>query len=115
MNEKENIESKSRIGKARALLLTRRRQSLRRAWVLSVSTGIEKVLTNSGNVYYADGALHAINYPSSAVITIYSLLGQNVFGYLPVSGKMNVSLPSGIYLIKVQSEGKAFSHKVIVK
>ena len=82
--------------------------------VLLVATGIEKINTNSGNVYYANGALQVINYPSSATIAVYNLSGQNVFGYRPVSGKINVNLPSGIYIIRVQSEGKSFSHKVIV-
>jgi len=83
--------------------------------VLTVTTGIEKVLANSGNVYFANGSLQVINYPASAILRVYSLVGVNVSGSLSVSEVKSANLSSGIYVIEVQSEGKTFTHKVIVK
>ena len=83
--------------------------------VLSVTTGIKEILANSGNVYYADGALQVSNYPASAILRVYNLAGVNVSGSLSVSEIKRVNLYSGIYVVEVQSEGKTFAHKVIVK
>jgi len=81
--------------------------------VLSVSTGIDGVSADSGNVFYANGVLNVVGYPADAVISVYSLLGQTISGNL-LSGNI-VNLPSGIIVVKVQSEGKTYTHKVIVK
>jgi len=82
---------------------------------LSITTGIEKINVGSGTIYYAGGSLQAVNYPASAVLRVYNLAGVNVSGFLTVSEIKNISLTSGIYVIEVRSEGKTFTHKVIVK
>ena len=78
-------------------------------------SGINEVGANKGIVSYANGALRVIGYPASASLTIYNVLGGTAADYKQVSELMNVNLASGIYLIKVQAEGKTFAHKVLVK
>ena len=79
------------------------------------ASGINEVDANKGIVSYANGTLRVINYPASASLTIYNVLGGTAADYKQVSEQMNVNLSSGIYLIKVQTGGKTFAHKVLVK
>jgi hypothetical protein len=81
---------------------------------LLITTGIQAI-NNSGKVYFANGALQVTDYPASAVLRVYNLMGVNVSGPLSASAIKNANLTSGIYVVEVQSEGKTFTHKVVVK
>ncbi|GAB6011735.1 T9SS type A sorting domain-containing protein [Viscerimonas tarda] len=70
---------------------------------------------NAGKVYVANGQLIVNGYPSNAVVSIYNIMGQGLRRYNYVSDEMNVDLPAGIYIVKVQYNGKTDSYKILVK
>lgn len=71
------------------------------------TSGIDDVNAGKGIVYFADGVLNVIDYPSTAVVSVYTYLGQSI--------APNKLAAAGIYIVKVQSGGKTFTHKVVVK
>ena len=77
-------------------------------------SGLEDIKVAGGKVLINNGTLYLVNYPTVSV-GIYNLLGQRIANYDAISDKINVNLPVGVYVVKVTSEGKAFTHKVLVK
>jgi hypothetical protein len=81
------------------------------------STGIENIISVPvGKVYTEGRILNVKEFPASASLVVYNLLGQKIANYKSVNGGVEVYLPSkGIYIVKVQNEGISVTHKVIAK
>jgi hypothetical protein len=70
----------------------------------------------SGNVYAENGILKIKDFPRTASLAVYNLLGQKITTYKSLVGNVEISLPAkGIYIVKIQNSGVTSSYKVIVK
>jgi hypothetical protein len=78
--------------------------------------GIEKLPEFGGNVYTEGKILKVKDFPTTASLAVYNLLGQKIADYKTVNGNVEVKLPStGIYVVKIQNNGLSSTYKVIAK
>ena len=77
-----------------------------------MSSGLNDI-TAAGSIYVSGQTLYTAGYPATASITIYNVLGQVVKDI--ESTTKGIRLSSGSYIVKIQSEGKTETHKVLVK
>jgi hypothetical protein len=69
-----------------------------------------------GKVYAENGILKVKEFPTTASLAVYNLLGQKLTDYKTLNGDVEISLPTkGIYIVKVQDKGLTSTYKVIVK
>ncbi|GHU65352.1 hypothetical protein FACS1894123_11200 [Bacteroidia bacterium] len=78
--------------------------------------GIKHVEALPGKVYAENGILKVKEFPTSASLAVYNILGQKITAYKAVNDGVEIKLPSkGIYVVKVQNKGITSSYKVVVK
>ena len=65
-------------------------------------SGIDELRDSGFNVWSSPGMLH-INAPQPETVHIYNVSGILVKSLKNVSGKTNVELPQGMYLLKINS------------
>jgi len=75
---------------------------------------IETVNAKTGNAYVVNKRLYLSGYPSNPEVSVYNIVGQQLVNIKSASTGMELNLPKGIYLVKVQFNGKAETHKVVV-
>ena len=64
----------------------------------------------------ANQSLHIEGLEDDAMLEIYTLTGVLVTGNKTISdGKLDIMLPTGIYMLKIQNGGKIFSKKVMIE
>ncbi|MDR0865501.1 MAG: T9SS type A sorting domain-containing protein [Candidatus Symbiothrix sp.] len=69
---------------------------------------------NKGTVSGNNGVIRITGYPSNASLILYNLLGQVVLKR-NLQPDSSINVPSGIYILDIQSNGYRYVHKVIVK
>jgi len=79
-------------------------------------TSVKDVKTSSlADVYSYDNHLIVrIKSTKNADVTVYNMTGQKI-GSKVISGEYSTTLPTGIYLVKVASEGNVQINKVFIK
>jgi hypothetical protein len=79
-------------------------------------TGINQLPAMLGKVYTEGNILKVKDFPTTASLVVYNLLGQKIANYKTVNNGVDVNLPSkGIYIVKIQNEGITATYKVIAK
>jgi hypothetical protein len=71
--------------------------------------------TLPGKVYAENGILKVKEFSANASLEVYNILGQKITAYKVLNDGAEIRLPSkGIYIVKVQDNGKTSSYKVVV-
>jgi hypothetical protein len=85
-------------------------------FIFSKTTGIHNVAVLPGKVYAENGFLKVKEFPTTASLAVYNLLGQKLIAYKALNGDVEINLPTkGIYIVKVQDKGLTSTYKVILK
>jgi hypothetical protein len=72
--------------------------------------------TLTGRVYVENRTLHVEGYSAAASLAVYNLMGQKVVTYNAINGDKMVNLPDkGIYIVRIQDNGKSVGYKVLAK
>ncbi|GHU61739.1 hypothetical protein FACS1894123_01570 [Bacteroidia bacterium] len=80
------------------------------------TTAIQRPNALPGKVYAENGILKVKEFPASASLAVYNLLGQKIANYKSVNGGVELYLPTkGIYIVKIQEKSITSNYKVIVK
>jgi hypothetical protein len=86
-------------------------------YITKDATGIENVNTAETAVYpsISDGAFTVVT-PSAATDRLIDLSGRTLAKYA-AEGKtvIRTNVPSGLYLVAIESEGKTVTHKIIIR
>jgi len=87
---------------------------------VNVPTGMQETAIGKVNVYEANGFIHVVSGASGPIneITVYSLQGALICKESSINATsytLDRSLPSGVYIVKVTSEGKIDNVKVVVR
>ena len=86
------------------------------AWSSSLSTNQNNIDTIALYPNPSDGNFTISGVKSDAVVTIYNMLGAEVFtSSFEGTSEIETNLTSGIYLAKITSEGNSVSRKIIIK
>jgi hypothetical protein len=71
--------------------------------------------TSMADIYsYDNNLIVRIKSSGKADVAIYNMIGQNIVSKM-ISGEYSTELPTGVYLVKVASEGKVQINKVFIK
>jgi hypothetical protein len=73
-----------------------------------------KDIAFDGKIYAANGKLYLVNFPESAVVSIYNVLSQKL-GDFKASEVSKLTLPANLYIVFVKDGNKSQSAKVLVK
>lgn len=86
------------------------------AWSSSLSTNQNSIGTIALYPNPSNGNFTISGVKSDAVITIYNMLGAEIFtASFEGTSEIETNLTSGIYLAKITSEGNSVSRKIIIK
>jgi len=86
------------------------------AWSSSLSTNQNSIDTIALYPNPSNGNFTISGVKSDAVITIYNMLGAEIFtASFEGTSEIETNLTSGIYLAKITSEGNSVSRKIIIK
>ena len=80
--------------------------------VVSRATGINEIALKE-KVYVANGKIYLINFPDSAVLSIYNIQGQKI-GIFSTSEISKLTLNRNLYIIKSQVGEKVSTFKVLI-
>jgi methionine-rich copper-binding protein CopC len=83
-------------------------------WKFTTKKGVGMQTVSEGKVYASHGRLYVTGYPAGTVVEIYNITGQWISSYKVTTDTPYVTLKAGVYIVRVQSEGKMSVHKVLV-
>ncbi|MGB4415518.1 MAG: CARDB domain-containing protein, partial [Paludibacter sp.] len=81
--------------------------------VVAKPNGLNEIATD-GKVFVANSKLYIVNFPESAVVSIYNLQAQEI-GHYHANEVSGLALPQNLYIVRIQDGDKSSNVKVLIK
>jgi len=81
--------------------------------VIGTLNGLDEIVTD-GQVYVANSKLYVVNFPESAVVSIFNLQAQEI-GHYRANEVSGLVLPENMYIVRIQDGYKSSNVKILIK